>query len=81
MYVSEINQPFAPLPLSALFLSVLNDKERIQVFLDKLLLMHNEDAKKNLPHGICSGAAVVAAKMLLEEDSQRGKLSLTSSRG
>jgi len=73
LQLGEISEPFIPLPLSSLLLNVQEDKERIESFLDKLLVYHTLENKKNLPHGICSGAGLEAARMLLQDDSKRGK--------
>lgn len=72
LFVGDTTQPFSPLPLSALMLAIQEDKEKIDSFLDKLLTMHPEEDKKNLPHGICSGSALEAARGLLQEEEARG---------
>ena len=43
-------------------LKLIDDRERIDIFLDKLILMHNVENKKYQPPHICTGAAISAAK-------------------
>jgi len=61
MYVTDIADPFIPFPKESLKLNVIEDRERIDNFLDKLYTMHTEDSKKNLPGANCMGAAIDAA--------------------
>lgn len=46
LWVGDINDPFVPLPKEKLMLKVIEDRERIDVFLDKLLNMHTPEHKK-----------------------------------
>ena len=46
LWVGDINDPFVPLPKEKLMLKVVEDRERIDLFLDKLLVMHTPDHKK-----------------------------------
>ena len=59
LWVSDVQDPFVPLPKDKLMLNLANDRERIDIFLDKLLLIHNTQDK---PAFICTGAAIQAAK-------------------
>lgn len=43
-------------------LKLVEDRERIDIFLDKLFLLHNLENKKSQPPHICTGAAISAAK-------------------
>jgi hypothetical protein len=45
--VGEIQDPFVPFPRERLVYKVVEDRERIDVFLDKLLNMHTLEQKKN----------------------------------
>jgi protein transport protein SEC24 len=38
----------------------VDDRERIDAFLDKLLAMYYTDARKNMPIETCSGSAMTA---------------------
>lgn len=62
--------PFIPFPKEKLMLNLVRDRERIDVFLDKLLLMHNHENKKTQPPHICTGAALSAAKQLIAEEGK-----------
>jgi hypothetical protein len=46
LWVGDINDPFVPLPKEKLMLKVIEDRDRIDVFLDKLLNMHTPEHKK-----------------------------------
>lgn len=65
LWVGEINDPFIPYPKEKLMLKLVEDRERIDIFLDKLLVMHNQEAKKFQAPFLCTGAAISAAKQLL----------------
>ena len=39
-YVTDINDPFAPLPKSKVFLNIYEDKEKIDNLLDKLIHLY-----------------------------------------
>ena len=46
-WVGDVEDPFAPCPASTLMLSLVEDRERIDAFIDRLVLMyHIEDRKK-----------------------------------
>ena len=40
VWVGEVNDPFIPFPKEKLMLKLIEDRERIDVFLDKLVAMH-----------------------------------------
>jgi Sec23/Sec24 trunk domain len=60
--VGDVQDPFIPFPREKLLLNLVKDRERIDVFLDKLVAMHQVDAKKYQPPFLCTGAAISAAK-------------------
>jgi hypothetical protein len=60
-WVNDVEDPFVPLPPEAVMLSVLDDRERIEVFLDKLISMYYTEARKNMPIQTCLGAAMSSA--------------------
>ena len=73
LWVPDITDPFVPLPKAKLMLNLVADRERIDTFLDKLLVMHTPEHKKYQSPFICTGAAIQAAKHLIEDE---GKSSL-----
>jgi hypothetical protein len=48
---------------------LIEDRNRIDAFLDKLLMIHNTETAKKQPF-ICTGAAIQAAKHLIEEEGK-----------
>lgn len=46
MWVGEIIDPFIPYPREKLMLNLVRDRERIDIFLDKLINMHHLEQKK-----------------------------------
>ena len=46
-------------------LNVVDDRDKINIFLDKLLTLHNVEQKKSMNGSVCTGAAVSAAYQLL----------------
>ena len=68
LWVGDITDPFVPLPKEKLMLKVIEDRERIDTFLDKLLVMHTPEHKKYHSPFICTGAAIQAAKHLIEDE-------------
>jgi len=44
--VGEIQDPFIPYPKEKLMLRLVDDREKIDIFLDKLLNLHNFEVKK-----------------------------------
>ncbi len=46
MWVGEIMDPFIPYPREKLMLNLVRDRERIDIFLDKLINMHHLEQKK-----------------------------------
>lgn len=49
-------------------LKLVEDRERIDIFLDKLLNLHTIENKKYMPPFLCTGAAIQAAKSLIEDE-------------
>ena len=41
MWVADVESPFVPFPKSKLMMNVVNDREKIDIFLDKLINFHN----------------------------------------
>ena len=68
--MGDITDPFVPLPKEKLMLKVIDDRERIDTFLDKLLVMHTPEHKKYQSPFICTGAAILAAKHLIEDEGK-----------
>ena len=68
MWVGDIADPFVPLPKEKLFLRLVEDREKIDIFLDKLLNLHTVENKKYHSPFICTGAAISAAKQLIQEE-------------
>ena len=46
LQLGEIIDPFIPYPKEKLMLKLVDDRERIDIFLDKLLNLHNAETKK-----------------------------------
>jgi len=46
-------------------LNVVEDRERLDSFLDKLIAMYHNESRKNLPIATCQGSAMMVAKELL----------------
>jgi hypothetical protein len=51
-------------------LKLVEDRERIDIFLDKLLSMHLIETKKYQAPFLCTGAAISAAKQLVAEEGK-----------
>jgi hypothetical protein len=49
-------------------LKLVEDRERIDIFLDKLLNMHHIETKKYQAPFLCTGAALAAAKQLVADE-------------
>jgi len=60
-WVGDINDPFIPFPKEKLILKVVEDREKIDIFLDKLLTYHTIDQKKTMASTIATGAVIGAA--------------------
>ena len=70
LWLPDITDPFVPLPKAKLMLNLVADRERIDTFLDKLLVMHTPEHKKYQSPFICTGAAIQAAKHLIEDEGK-----------
>ncbi len=62
IWVTDIDDPFVPLPKQELMLKLKEDRDRIDFLLDKLVSMYFTEARKNLPIYTCQGAAMSACK-------------------
>ena len=58
LWVGDIMDPFVPLPKEKLMLRVVEDREKIEIFLDKLLGLHTAENKKYQSPFLCTGAAI-----------------------
>ena len=61
LWVGDITDPFIPYPKDKLMMNIVSDREKIDIFLDKLLTMHNVEQKKNMPGTVATGAVISAA--------------------
>jgi len=43
LWVGDNVDPFVPYPKEKLMLNIVNDREKIDIFLDKLLTLHNAE--------------------------------------
>lgn len=68
LWVGDVIDPFIPLPKEKLILKLVEDREKIDIFLDKLLNYHTMENKKSQPPVTCTGAAISAAKQLLQDE-------------
>lgn len=66
LIVADVDDPFSPAPRERLMLNAVQDRERIDAFLDKLLTMYQTEDKISSPMQTCAGAAVSAAISVLE---------------
>ena len=80
LWVGDITDPFIPMPKERLLLKLVDDRERIDTFLDKLLNLHTSENKKYQSPFLCTGAAIQAAIHLIEEDGKLLIVVLYSSR-
>ena len=64
--MSDLEDPFIPLPQEALMLNVKEDRERIDIFLDKLITMYYNESRGKLPFQTCQGSAMSACLQLLK---------------
>lgn len=70
LWVGDVQDPFVPFPQEKLMLNLVKDREKIDIFLDKLINFHNVEQKKNMPQAIATGAAVSAAKQLIQDEGK-----------
>ena len=61
LWVGDIDSPFVPYPKEKLMLKVVEDREKIDIFLDKLVNIHSLEQKKHMPACTVTGAALGAA--------------------
>ena len=70
MYVGDTQDPFIPMPHEKLMMKVVEDREKVDALLDKLAGLYGTgDGKKGVEkqHFLCTGAAIAAAKALIQE--------------
>ena len=65
LYVGDTVDPFIPFPKDKLVLRLVEDREKIDIFLDKLINMHSLESKKYQPAMLCTGAAISCAVQLI----------------
>lgn len=58
LWVGDVAEPFVPLPKERLMLRLVEDRERIDLFLDKLLTLHTPESKRYQMPYLCTGAAI-----------------------
>lgn len=51
-------------------MNVVDDREKIDIFLDKLVMMHNAEQKKNMPATVATGAVISAASQMIQDDGK-----------
>lgn len=71
LWVADTEDPFVPFPRQKLMLNLTADRERIDAFLDKLLIMYNNDSRSNIPTFSCTGAALSAGMQLFNKQGGR----------
>ena len=49
LWVADVDHPFVPFPKSKLMMNLSTDREKIEIFLDKLLNFHHLESKKHGP--------------------------------
>ena len=71
VYVSDVINPFCPLPRSSMMLNVKNCRSQIDSILDKIALSNDPSEKSRPPRysGSCGGAALKSAIELLGKSS------------
>jgi hypothetical protein len=62
LWVGDTADPFVPMPKEKLMLKLVDEREKIDIFLDKLLNLHTLEVKKYQAPFLCTGAAISAAK-------------------
>ncbi len=68
LWVGDVSDPFVPFPKERLIMNVAEDREKIDMFLEKIITLHTFEQKKNLVASIVTGAAISAAIQLLQEE-------------
>ena len=73
LQVSDIEDPYIPLPTTKLLLNMVEDGDRIYALLDKIYNLYNEEhyAQGRQVTSVATGAALKSAKVLLEESGGR----------
>jgi len=63
--VGDVDDPFVPYPKEGLMLNLVEDRERIDTFLDKLITMYYTDTRMKGKIASCPGPAISACKQML----------------
>jgi hypothetical protein len=66
LWVNDLDDPFVPLPRETVMLNLTDDRDRIEMFLDKLITFYYTESRKNMPIQTCLGAAMSSCSQLLE---------------
>ena len=61
-WVGDVSDPFVPYPKEGLMLNLVEDRERIDMFLDKLITMYYTEARMKGRINTCPGPAASACK-------------------
>ena len=57
-WMNDLDDPFYPLPVQTVMLNVKDDRDRIDIFLDKLIQLYYTEARKNSAIQTCLGSAI-----------------------
>eukprot|EP00349_Pseudokeronopsis_sp_Brazil_P002794 CAMPEP_0202963266 /NCGR_PEP_ID=MMETSP1396-20130829/7245_1 /ASSEMBLY_ACC=CAM_ASM_000872 /TAXON_ID= /ORGANISM="Pseudokeronopsis sp., Strain Brazil" /LENGTH=361 /DNA_ID=CAMNT_0049684321 /DNA_START=1043 /DNA_END=2128 /DNA_ORIENTATION=+ len=71
LWVGDVDNPFVPFPKEKLMLNVVRDREKIDIFLDKLANFHHLENKKHMAATTVTGAALGAAINMLQLEGGR----------
>jgi len=61
-WVGDVGDPFVPYPKEGLMLNLVDDREKIDTFLDKLITMYYTDSRMKGKIISCPGPAISACK-------------------
>lgn len=78
-WMNDLDDPFHPLPIQTVMLNVKDDRDRIDIFLDKLIQLYYTEARKNSSIQTCLGSAISCCSQLMEKTG--GRLMVFSSNG
>lgn len=65
LWVGDVSDPFVPFPKEGLMLNLVDDREKIDTFLDKLIAMYYTESRMKGKITTCAGAAASACKQML----------------
>ena len=71
MVMAGLDDPFAPVPRERLMLKLVEDRERIDAFLDKLVSMYQTEERMTNINSTASGAAITTCVDLLSKTGGR----------